>query len=50
MSPARDLAPRIMHALLPIKGKRDSDWSYSWVPVVGSLLGATLAAVAHGIA
>ena len=50
MSPARDLAPRIMHALLPIKGKRDSDWAYSWVPVVGSLLGATLAAVAHGIA
>lgn len=50
MSPARDLAPRIMHAILPIKGKRDSDWRYSWVPVIGSLLGATLAAVAHSVA
>ena len=47
MSPARDLAPRIIHALLPIKGKRDSDWGYAWVPVIGSLLGATLAALAH---
>lgn len=44
MSPARDLGPRIMHALLPIPGKRDSDWSYAWVPVVGSLLGGSLAA------
>ncbi|MFC3533328.1 MIP/aquaporin family protein [Vogesella facilis] len=50
MSPARDLAPRIMHALLPIRGKRDSDWRYAWVPVLGSLLGASLAAVAHGVA
>lgn len=50
MSPSRDLAPRIMHAILPIKGKRDSDWAYSWVPVVGSLLGGTLAALAHGMA
>jgi glycerol uptake facilitator protein len=47
MSPARDLAPRIMHALLPIPGKGSSDWSYAWVPVVGSLLGATLAAVTY---
>ena len=37
---ARDLSPRIMHALLPIPGKRDSDWRYAWVPVVGPLLGA----------
>ncbi|MEB0137473.1 MULTISPECIES: MIP/aquaporin family protein [unclassified Undibacterium] len=44
MSPARDLAPRIMHALLPIAGKRDSDWAYAWVPVVGPLLGAAAAA------
>ncbi|WP_035051924.1 MIP/aquaporin family protein [Andreprevotia chitinilytica] len=44
MSPARDLAPRIMHAILPIPGKRDSDWGYSWVPVIGSLVGAVLAA------
>jgi len=47
MSPARDLAPRIMHALLPISGKRDSDWGYSWVPVVGSLTGGVLAALLH---
>lgn len=43
INPARDLGPRIMHALLPIKNKRDSDWSYSWVPVVGPVLGAALA-------
>ncbi|WP_293760583.1 MIP/aquaporin family protein [uncultured Aquitalea sp.] len=47
MSPARDLAPRIMHALLPIPGKGGSDWGYSWVPVVGSLLGGTLAALIY---
>lgn len=44
INPARDLAPRIAHALLPIRGKRDSDWSYAWVPVVGPLLGALIAA------
>ncbi|QBC45370.1 MIP/aquaporin family protein [Iodobacter fluviatilis] len=49
MSPARDLGPRIMHALLPISGKRNSDWGYAWVPVVGSITGAVLAALAHGI-
>ncbi|MDR3202317.1 MAG: aquaporin family protein [Bifidobacteriaceae bacterium] len=43
INPARDLGPRIAHALLPIKGKGSSDWSYSWVPVVGPLLGAVLA-------
>jgi glycerol uptake facilitator protein len=47
MSPARDLAPRLMHALLPIPGKGSSDWGYAWVPVVGSLLGGTLAALAY---
>ncbi len=47
INPARDLAPRIVHALLPIPGKRDSDWSYAWVPVVGPILGATLAALAY---
>ncbi|MCP1291246.1 MULTISPECIES: MIP/aquaporin family protein [Chromobacterium] len=47
MSPARDLAPRIMHAILPIPGKRDSDWGYAWVPVVGSLIGGALAALAY---
>ncbi len=39
INPARDLGPRIMHALLPIPGKRDSDWGYSWVPVLGPLAG-----------
>lgn len=45
INPARDLGPRIAHFILPIKGKRDSDWGYSWVPVVGPILGAILAAV-----
>lgn len=45
INPARDLGPRIMHALLPIPGgKRDSDWGYAWIPVVGPILGAVLAA------
>lgn len=47
INPARDLGPRLMHALLPIPDKRDSDWSYAWIPVVGPLLGATLAAVVY---
>lgn len=45
LNPARDLGPRIMHAILPIKAKGPSDWSYSWVPVVGPLIGSILAAV-----
>jgi glycerol uptake facilitator protein len=45
INPARDIGPRIMHFLLPIPDKRDSDWSYSWVPILGPLLGATCAAV-----
>lgn len=45
INPARDLGPRIAHALLPIPGKRDSDWSYAWVPVVAPLTGGALAAV-----
>jgi glycerol uptake facilitator protein len=44
INPARDLGPRIAHAFLPVPGKRDSDWSYAWVPVVAPLLGAALAA------
>ncbi len=44
INPARDLAPRIMHAILPIKHKGDSDWSYSWIPVMGPIFGAALAA------
>jgi glycerol uptake facilitator protein len=44
INPARDLGPRLAHAFLPVPGKRDSDWSYAWVPVVGPLVGAALAA------
>ena len=44
MNPARDLSPRCAHAVLPIQGKRDSGWNYSWVPVAGPMLGACLAA------
>jgi glycerol uptake facilitator protein len=43
INPARDLGPRIMHAILPIKGKGGSDWQYAWVPVAGPLVGAALA-------
>jgi glycerol uptake facilitator len=42
INPARDLGPRIMHAILPIPGKGDSDWGYSWIPVVGPLIGAAI--------
>ena len=45
INPARDLAPRFAHALLPIPGKGSSDWSYAWVPVVGPLLGSVVAGV-----
>ncbi len=45
INPARDLGPRIMHFLLPIPRKRNSDWSYSWVPILGPMTGAALAAV-----
>jgi glycerol uptake facilitator protein len=44
INPARDLGPRIMHAILPIAGKGGSDWGYSWIPVVGPIIGAVLAA------
>ncbi|QWX83204.1 aquaporin family protein [Cellulophaga sp. HaHaR_3_176] len=43
INPARDLGPRIMHAILPIKNKASSDWKYSWIPVVGPIIGACLA-------
>jgi len=45
INPARDLGPRIMHAILPIPGKGGSDWSYAWVPVLGPLIGGALAAI-----
>ena len=47
INPARDLGPRIIHAVLPIPGKGGSDWEYSWVPVVGPLIGAVIAAVVY---
>ncbi|HRL49048.1 MAG TPA: MIP/aquaporin family protein [Propioniciclava sp.] len=49
INPARDLGPRIAHALLPIKGKGGSDWGYAWVPVVGPVIGGVLAGVASGV-
>ena len=45
INPARDLGPRIMHAILPIPGKGGSDWSYAWVPVIGPLIGGAIAAI-----
>jgi glycerol uptake facilitator protein len=50
INPARDLGPRIVHALLPLKGKGRSDWGYSWIPVVGPLIGAALAAGLYNVA
>lgn len=47
INPARDLGPRIMHLLLPIKNKAGNDWAYAWIPVVGPLTGAALAAFLH---
>lgn len=45
INPARDLGPRIIHAILPIKDKRSSDWSYAWIPIVGPIVGALAAAM-----
>ncbi|OGN65399.1 MAG: aquaporin [Chlamydiae bacterium RIFCSPHIGHO2_12_FULL_49_9] len=42
INPARDLGPRIMHSWIPMSGKRDSEWSYAWIPVVGPIVGAVL--------
>ncbi len=47
INPARDLAPRVMHYLLPIPNKRDSNWGYAWIAVVGPILGGLLAAGVH---
>ena len=44
INPARDLGPRIIHAILPIKNKVSNDWSYAWIPVIGPIIGAVLAA------
>lgn len=48
INPARDLGPRIMHAILPIKGKGDSDWGYAWVPIVGPIIGGVIAGLVFG--
>ena len=47
INPARDLGPRIAHYLLPIPNKGDSDWAYSWIPIVGPLIGAGLASIVY---
>jgi len=47
INPARDVGPRLAHFLLPIKGKRDSNWGYAWVPVVAPVVGGTLAALLY---
>ena len=49
INPARDLAPRLAHALLPIPGKRDADWSYAWIPIVGPIIGGVLGAVIYTV-
>lgn len=49
LNPTRDLGPRIAHALLPIAGKGTSDWAYAWVPVVGPLIGGTIAGLLYHI-
>ncbi|MEU9997376.1 MIP/aquaporin family protein [Streptomyces sp. NPDC050848] len=50
INPARDLGPRIVHALLPLPNKGGSDWSYAWIPVAGPLIGAAIAAGIYNIA
>ena len=49
INPARDLGPRIAHFILPIPGKGDSDWGYSWIPVVGPIIGGVLAGLAANV-
>lgn len=49
INPARDLGPRLAHFILPIPGKRDSDWSYAWIPVVGPIIGGLLGAYIYNL-
>jgi glycerol uptake facilitator protein len=50
INPARDLGPRIVHAVLPVPGKGDSDWGYAWIPVAGPIVGAVIAALIYIVA
>ncbi len=50
INPARDLGPRIIHAILPVPGKGGSDWGYAWIPVVGPLVGGAIAAGLYNVA
>jgi glycerol uptake facilitator protein len=45
INPVRDLGPRIMHSILPVSGKGNSDWQYAWIPVIGPIIGAAIAAI-----
>jgi glycerol uptake facilitator protein len=47
INPARDLGPRIMHAILPVVGKGDNNWGYAWIPVIGPVIGSALAAMLY---
>ena len=47
INPARDLGPRIMHAILPVAGKGGNNWSYAWIPVIGPIIGCSLAALLY---
>jgi glycerol uptake facilitator protein len=49
INPARDLGPRIAHAVLPIAGKGGADWSYAWIPVVGPIVGGVIGAWLYNI-
>ncbi|WP_343534844.1 MIP/aquaporin family protein [Pedobacter sp.] len=47
INPARDLGPRIAHSIIPMKGKGDSNWSYAWIPIIGPVIGSSLAALLY---
>jgi glycerol uptake facilitator protein len=49
INPARDLGPRLAHAVLPIPGKRDSDWGYAWIPIVGPIIGGVIGASGYAL-
>src|SRR6185295_5483223 len=49
INPARDLGPRLAHAILPIPGKRDSDWAYAWIPIVGPIVGGIAGAGLYAV-